>query len=74
MEKSNGRKIKTLHSDNGGKHTSIEFTMYQTKESIKHELTTLHTPQQNGVAKRLNRTLIEGVHTMLSDSKLHHIF
>ena len=74
MEKSSGRKIKTLRSDNGGEYTSTAFASFLTKEGIKHELTIPHTPQQNGVAERLNRTLIEGVHTMLADSKLPHRF
>ena len=74
VEKSSGRKIKTLRSDNGGEYTSAEFSSYLAKEGIKHELTIPHTPQQNGVAKRLNRTLIKGVHTMLADSKLPHRF
>ena len=33
-----------------------------------------HTPEQNGVAERLNRTLMESVRTMLADSKLPHRF
>jgi len=33
-----------------------------------------HTPQQNGVGKKLNRTLIKGVHTMLANSKSSHGF
>ena len=53
---------------------SSEFNSYLIKEGIKHELTIPHTPQQNGVAKRQNRTLIEGVRTMLADSKLPHRF
>ena len=32
------------------------------------------TPQQNGVAERLNRTLVETVRSMLIDSKLPHKF
>ena len=43
-----------------------------TQEGIKHELTVPHTPQQNGAAEILNRMLIEGVRTMLVDSKLPH--
>ena len=74
MEKSSGRKIKIFRSDNGGEYTSSEFASYLTKEGIKHELTIPHTPQQNGVAERLNRTLIESVRTMLADSKLPHRF
>ena len=74
VEKSSGRKIKIFRSDNGGEYTSSEFASYLTKEGIKHELTIPHTPQQNGVAERLNRTLIESVRTMLADSKLPHRF
>ena len=70
VERSTRRQVKTLHSDNGGEYTSKEFTSYLAKERIKHELTIPHAPQQNGVAERLNRTLIEGVHTMLANSKL----
>ena len=72
VEKSNGRKIKIFRSDNGGEYTSTEFDTYLTKEGIKQELTIPHSPQQNGAAERLNRTLIEGVRTMLADSKLPH--
>ena len=71
VEKSSRRKIKTLRS---GEYTSTEFASYLIKEGIKHELTIPHTPQQNGVAERLNHTLIEGVRTMLADSKLPHRF
>ena len=74
VERSTGRQVKTLRSDNGGKYTSREFTSYLAKEGIKHELTTPHTPQQNGIAERLNRTLVEGVRTMLADSKFPHRF
>ena len=74
VERSTGRQVKTLRSDNGGEYTSREFTSYLANEGIKHERTTPHTPQQNGIAERLNRTLIEGVRTMLADSKLPHRF
>ncbi len=71
MDKSSGRKVKT---HNGGEYTSTEFTEYLSKEGIKHEFTIPHTPQQNGIAERLNRTLIEGVRTMLTDFKLSRQF
>ena len=74
VKKSSGRKIKIFRLDNGGEYTSSEFASYLTKEGIKHELTIPHTLQQNGVAERLNRTLIESVRTMLADSKLLHTF
>ena len=74
VEKSIGREVKTLRSDNGGEYISKEFTSYLTIEGIKHEQTPPHTPQQNDVAERLNCTLIEGVRSMLADSKLPHRF
>ncbi|GJS86002.1 putative ribonuclease H-like domain-containing protein [Tanacetum coccineum] len=43
-------------------------------EGIKREFSVARTPQQNGVAKRKNRTLIEAARTMLVDSKLPTIF
>ncbi|GJW65402.1 putative ribonuclease H-like domain-containing protein [Tanacetum coccineum] len=44
------------------------------KKGIKKEFSVARTPQQNGVAKRRNRTLIEAARTMLVDSKLPTIF
>ena len=65
-----GCKIKNLRTDNGGEYTSNEFTTYLKQEGIRYELTVPKTPQQNGVAERMNRTLVETVHSMLSDTKL----
>ena len=70
VETSGGRKLKTLRTDNGGEYTSAEFTMYLKKEGVHHEFTVPKTPQQNGVAERMNRTLVEAVRSMLSDAQL----
>ncbi|GJV53452.1 putative ribonuclease H-like domain-containing protein [Tanacetum coccineum] len=43
-------------------------------KGIKREYSNARTPQQNGVAKRKNRTLIEAVRTMLADSFLPNTF
>ncbi|GJU63408.1 ribonuclease H-like domain-containing protein [Tanacetum coccineum] len=43
-------------------------------KSIKREFSVARTPQQNGVAERKNRTLIEADRTMLADSKLPTTF
>ena len=72
--RSSGKKIKIFRSDNGREYICSEFATYLTQEGIKHEFTTPHTPQQNGAAERLNCTLIEGVRTMLANSKLPHRF
>ncbi|GKF02220.1 putative ribonuclease H-like domain-containing protein, partial [Tanacetum coccineum] len=43
-------------------------------KGIKREFSVARTPQQNGVAERKNRTLIEAARTMLVDSKLPTTF
>ena len=73
VEKSTGRKLKTLRTDSGGEFTSTEFNAYL-KEGVRHELTVPKTPEQNGVAERMNRTLVETVRSMLSSAKLPHKF
>ena len=50
------------------------FEEYLTKHGIQHELTVPKTPQQNGVAERMNRTLMENIRSMLADSKLPKCF
>ena len=74
VENSSGQKLKTLRTDNGGEYTSKGFTAYLKKEGVRHELTVPKTPQQNGVAERMNRTLVETVRSMLSDAKLPRKF
>ncbi|GJR34762.1 ribonuclease H-like domain-containing protein [Tanacetum coccineum] len=44
------------------------------KKGIKKEFSVARTPQQNGVAERRNKTLIEAARTMLADSKLPTTF
>ena len=70
VENSTGQKLKTVRTDNGGEYTSAEFTVYLKKEGVCHEFTVPKTPQQNGVAEQMNRTLVEVVCSMLSDAKL----
>ena len=74
VEKSSGKKLKTLRSDNGGEYTSKKFEDYLKSEGIRHERTIPKTPQQNGVAERLNRTLVESSRSMLLDAALPQTF
>jgi hypothetical protein len=60
-----GVHIKTLRSDRGGEYLSAEFDVHLKDHGIKHKLTTHDSPQQNGVAERLNRTLVEHARAML---------
>ena len=68
------KRLKVLRSDNGGEYLSSEFRDYLSREGIRHELTIPKTPQQNGVAERMNRTLVESVRSMLIDAHLPHKF
>ena len=62
--------IKTFRSDNGGEFTSNEFKDLYKESGIKRELFTPYNPQQNGVAERKNRTIMEASRAMLHDQDL----
>ena len=62
--------VKILRSDNGGEYKSREFSEYCKSRGIKRETTIPYTPKQNGVAERLNRTLMEAVRSMLHHDEL----
>ncbi|GKC14022.1 putative ribonuclease H-like domain-containing protein, partial [Tanacetum coccineum] len=47
-----------------------EMNQFCEMKGIKREFSVARTPQQNGVAERKNKTLIEAAKTMLADSKL----
>lgn len=64
--------IKILHSDRGGEYLGKEFILHLKSADTKQKLTVHDTPQHNGVAERLNWTLLEKVHAMLHDSGLPH--
>ena len=69
-----GHKLKTLRTDNGGEFNSNEFENYLKSEGVKYESSVQKTQEQNGVAERLNRTLIEAVRGMLIQSILPQKF
>ena len=73
VEKSAGRKLKVFRTDNGGEYTSKEFERYL-MTGVRHELTIPKTPEQNGVAERMNRTLVEATRAMLVGANLPHRF
>lgn len=70
MEKFTGRKIKILRSDNGGEHFSNEFISFSREVGIKRELIVPYNPQNNGVSKRKNITIMEVSKTMIHDEYL----
>ncbi|GKE43193.1 putative ribonuclease H-like domain-containing protein [Tanacetum coccineum] len=60
--------------DNGTEFKNRVMSDFCKKKGIKREFSVARTPQQNGVAERRNRTLIEAARTMLADSKLPTTF
>ncbi|HLP34673.1 MAG TPA: DDE-type integrase/transposase/recombinase, partial [Amoebophilaceae bacterium] len=63
-----GKKIKFLQSDNGLEYCNQEFDEYLQNCGIRHRLTVPYTPQQNGVAERKNRTLLNTARCLLIQS------
>ena len=58
VERFSGQKLKAFRTDNGGEYTSKEYEDYLKKEGIRNEFTIPKTAEQNGVAERMNRTLV----------------
>ncbi|GJR60113.1 putative ribonuclease H-like domain-containing protein [Tanacetum coccineum] len=63
-------KVKTIRCDHGTEFKNHLMNEFCAKKGIKREYSIARTPQQNGVAERKNRTLIEAARTMLADSLL----
>ena len=74
VETETGLKIKCLRSNNGGKYIDGGFSEYCAAHGIRMEKTILGTPQQNGVAERINRTLNERTRSMRLHTRLPKTF
>ncbi|XP_039019699.1 uncharacterized protein LOC120151251 [Hibiscus syriacus] len=68
-EKQSGQYLKILRSDRGGEYTSKLFEEFCKEHGIIHQLTTRYTPQQNGVAERKNRTILDMARSMIKDEQ-----
>nr|GEZ11825.1 ribonuclease H-like domain-containing protein [Tanacetum cinerariifolium] len=63
-------KVKIIRCDNGTEFKNADLNQFCGLKGIKREFSVPRTPQQNGIAERKNRTLIEAARTMLADSLL----
>ena len=63
-----------MRTDNSGEFCSAEFDRFCKDHGIERHKTTPYTPQQNGVAERMNRTLMERARSMLSGAGLEQKF
>src|SRR5271168_4193245 len=65
VETQTGYKLKKLRVDGGGEFINKEFKKYLLDSGIQLDVTTPYSPSQNGIAERLNRTLVEHARAML---------
>ncbi|GKF97060.1 retrovirus-related pol polyprotein from transposon TNT 1-94, partial [Tanacetum coccineum] len=65
VEKQSGKDLKVLRTDHEGEFLSKEFVAFCDDHGIKRELTAPYSPEQNGVAERKNRTVVEMTRSML---------
>lgn len=65
VEKESGKYIQILRTDRGGEFNSHNFASFCESHGIRRQLTAAYTPQQNGVAERKNRTIMNMVRSMM---------
>ncbi|KAG3080664.1 hypothetical protein PI125_g20377 [Phytophthora idaei] len=61
VENAPDKKVKRLRSNNGGEYTGRQFKKYISRSGTKYEKTVPYISQQNGLAERMNRGLVEMV-------------
>jgi hypothetical protein len=74
VEKQSGNYLKILRTNRGGEFLSKEFDSFCADFVILRQLTASYTPQQNGVAERKNRSIVEMAKCMLKAKGLPKIF
>ena len=74
VELENGSSVKCLGVDNGLEYLSSEFDLFCKEKGMKRHRTVPCNPQQNGVAERMNRTILERVRCLFLGSSLSSRF
>ena len=70
VENQSGLHIKVLRTDRGGEYISKYLLLFCRENGIHKQFTTIYTPQQNGVTKRKNRTIMDMVRSMSKEKHL----
>ncbi|KAA0043826.1 putative gag-pol polyprotein [Cucumis melo var. makuwa] len=70
VENQTGRKVKYLRTDNGLEFVNNKFNQFCKSEGITRHFTVTYTPQQNGLAERFNRTIMERTRCLLTNASL----
>eukprot|EP00878_Enallax_costatus_P002708 GHUV01002897.1.p1 GENE.GHUV01002897.1~~GHUV01002897.1.p1 ORF type:complete len:1307 (+),score=342.07 GHUV01002897.1:73-3921(+) len=63
-------KVKAMRTDNGTEYVNAHITQWFTSNGIVHQTSNPYTPQQNGKAERLNKTLLEKMRSMINGADL----
>ncbi|KAK1605542.1 hypothetical protein QYE76_029215 [Lolium multiflorum] len=66
--------IKAIRSDNGSEFKNYTLNDFLSDEGIRHQYSAAYTPQQNGVAERKNRTLLDMARSMMAEYKSRYNF
>ena len=66
--------MKVLRKDNGGKYIYKAFDDFLSKHGIARQNSVPYTPQQNRVAERANRTIVEMARSMIHAQRFGHEF
>ena len=66
-----GKTIKILRSDNAKEYFSSAISSFLSAQGILHQSSCPHTPQQNGIAERKNRHLVETAQTLLLHANVY---
>nr|GEZ99749.1 putative ribonuclease H-like domain-containing protein [Tanacetum cinerariifolium] len=74
IENQLNKKVKAIRCDNGTEYQNAKLIDLYGKKRIKRDYSNARTSQQNRVAKRKNRTVIEAARSMLADFKLPTMF
>jgi transposase InsO family protein len=72
-ERQCGKELKALRTDGGGEYEK-ELDRYLKAMGIHHQVTAPYTPESNGIAERINRTLLEMMRSMLYQANLPNRF
>jgi hypothetical protein len=74
VEKKSGQKIKCLCSDGRKDYFSGQFNGYLQQMGIRREFSCRYTPEQNGVAERKNRSIVEAARTMHEEKSMPRFY
>lgn len=66
IELASKKPIKKILTDNRSEYVNRELDSWLSERGIVHETSATYTPEQNGRAERANRTVVEGIRTLLS--------